>query len=68
MDPLLTANDVKRFLGVSLPHVYKLAERGAIASVRFPCPGHGVRGKRLLRFKKMDVQDFIDRNYHEEHR
>lgn len=62
--PLLTARDVKTLLRVSLPLVYKLADRGQLACVRWSCPGkNGGREKTMLRFKKADVLAFIEKNY-----
>jgi len=60
--PLLTAKDVKTLLRVSLPFVYKMAERGQIPCVRWECPGNGKRDKTVVRFKKNDVLEFIEKN------
>jgi hypothetical protein len=61
---LLDAKQVKKLLNCSLPFVYKLADRGQIACVRWDCPGAGKeRKKTVVRFKKKDVLDFIERNY-----
>jgi len=60
---LLDAKEVKRILKVSLPFVYKLAERGQLPCVRIPCPGDGKRQKSMVRFKLEDVQGFIQRYY-----
>lgn len=63
MDELLDPKDVRRILKVSLPYVYKLAERGQLACVRIHCPGEGKKARSLLRFKLSDVQAFIERSY-----
>ena len=60
---LLDAKEVKRILKVSLPFVYKLAERGQLPCVRIPCMGNGERAKTVLRFKLTDIQAFIERHY-----
>ena len=60
---MLDAKEVKRILKVSLPFVYKLAERGQLPCVRIPCPGDGKRQKSMVRFKLEDVQGFIQRYY-----
>lgn len=61
---LLSAHDVKRMLKVSLPLVYKMAERGQIPCVRWECPGEGKENPRtMVRFKQEDVFDFIENHY-----
>jgi hypothetical protein len=60
---LLTPQDVKRILKVSLPWVYKAANQGRIPCIRWECPGSGMRAKTMLRFRLEDVQEFIRRNY-----
>jgi len=63
IDDLLTAQDVKKLLKVSLALVYRLSDQGRLRSVRIPCPGVGSRKKHLVRFKKQDVIDFIEAHY-----
>ena len=64
MEPLLTAMDVKKLLGCSLPLIYRMADRGQLPCVRWECPGKGKkREKTLVRFKKDDVMQFIEANY-----
>jgi excisionase family DNA binding protein len=60
---LLDAKEVKRILRVSLPFVYKLAERGQLPCVRIPCMGEGDRARTVVRFKLADVQAFIEQHY-----
>jgi excisionase family DNA binding protein len=60
---LLDAKEVKRILKVSLPFVYKLAERGQLPCVRIPCMGEGDRARTVVRFKLADVQAFIEQHY-----
>ena len=60
---LLDAKEVKRILKVSLPFVYKLAERGQLPCVRIPCMGDGDRARTVVRFKLSDVQAFIEQHY-----
>ncbi len=60
---LLDAKEVKRILKVSLPFVYKLAERGQLPCVRIPCMGDGERARTVVRFKLADVQAFVEQHY-----
>lgn len=60
IDSLLTAQDVKRVLKCSLPHVYNLADRGQIPCIRIPCPG---KASSMVRFKQEDVRSFIQDHY-----
>jgi hypothetical protein len=60
---LLDAKDVKRILKVSLPFVYKLAERGQLPFVRIPAMSKGSTVRGVIRFKLNDVQAFIDKHY-----
>lgn len=62
-EPLLDAREVKRLLRCSLPLVYKLAGRGQIPCIRIPCIGSG-KPKHTIRFKRVDVIDFIEKHYH----
>jgi excisionase family DNA binding protein len=64
-DNLLTPKDVQRMLRVSLPYVYKLADRGQIRCVRWSCPGAGERKKTTVRFKLEDIRQFIESHYQE---
>ncbi len=59
---IITAKDVKKLLKVSLPLVYRMAERGQLPCVRIPCLGKGNR-KSLVRFKLADILSFIEENY-----
>jgi hypothetical protein len=74
IEPLLNARDVSKILRCSLPHVYKMADRGQLACIRWDCPGNGERrwdcpgnGERrprtVVRFKKSDVFDFMEAHY-----
>jgi excisionase family DNA binding protein len=60
---LLDAKEVRRILKISLPFVYKLAERGQLPCVRIPCMGDGERARTVVRFKLSDVQAFIEQHY-----
>lgn len=47
-------------LKVSLPLVYRMADRGQLPCVRWECPGEGEKRKRtLVRFEKEAVMQFI---------
>ena len=64
MDDLLTAKEVKGILKVSLPCVYKMAARRQIPSVKWSAPvENGKRPKTTTRFKRSDVQAFIEDHY-----
>ena len=64
IDPLLTAQEVKRLLKCSLPLVYKLAERGQVPCVRWECPGEeGKKSRTMVRFKQNDVLAFIESHH-----
>jgi hypothetical protein len=64
MMELLTPKDVQKLLKCSLPLVYRLAERGQLACVRWPCPGKGSEKPRcMVRFKLDDVIKFIEEHY-----
>ena len=60
---LLNPKDVARLLKVSLPLVYKMADRGQLPCVRWPCPGLGEKKKTMVRFEMEAIRQFI-----EEHR
>jgi len=62
--PLLNARDVSKILRCSVPHVYKMAERGQLPCIRWDSPGNGERRPRtVVRFKKSDVLDFLEAHY-----
>jgi len=63
IDELLNARDVKKILRCSEVYVYKLSERGQLPSIRIPCPGLGTLKKKLVRFKREDVEKFINDHY-----
>ena len=64
IEPLLNAKDVSKILRCSVPHVYKMADRGQLACIRWDCPGNGAkRPKSVVRFKKSDVFDFLEAHY-----
>jgi hypothetical protein len=62
---LLNAKDVARVLKVSLPFVYKMADRGQLACVRWECPGVGEKKKTTVRFELEAVRLFIE--HHRQH-
>jgi hypothetical protein len=64
LEPLLTAKEVRNLLKCSLPLVYKLADRGQLPCVRWGSPGEGKKqAKTIVRFKKHDVLEFVEKNY-----
>ncbi len=61
---LLTAKDVQKILKISLPLVYRLAERKQLSCIRWECPGKGTaRPRTMVRFKLADVQAFVEKHY-----
>jgi hypothetical protein len=61
---LLKPKDVQKMLRVSLPLVYRMAQRGQLACVRWKCPGNGEEKPRtMVRFKPEDVRQFIEAHY-----
>jgi hypothetical protein len=64
MNNLLTAADVKKILKVSLPLVYKMADRGQLPCVRWECPGAGeAKPRTMVRFKLEDIMNFVEKSY-----
>ena len=64
IEPLLNAKDVSKILRCSVPHVYKMADRGQLPCIRWDCPGDGMKRPRsVVRFKKSDVFDFMEAHY-----
>ncbi|MEI7636009.1 MAG: hypothetical protein WCJ37_01775 [Syntrophus sp. (in: bacteria)] len=63
MPELMTALDVKKTLRCSLSYVFKLSEGGRIPSIRIPCPSLGTRKKELVRFRREDIEAFINNHY-----
>ena len=58
---LLTVKDVQKILRVSLPQVYRLAERGQLECIRWKCPGNGKEKKRsTVRFEMDVIMAFIE--------
>ena len=55
--PLLKPAEVAKILSVSRVYVYKMADRGLIPSVRWP--GTGAGDKTVLRFREVDILNFI---------
>ena len=57
---LLTPKDVQKMLKVSLPLVYRMAERGQLPCVRWDSPGKGEKRKKtVVRFEKEVILEFI---------
>ena len=64
IEPLLNARDVSKILRCSLPHVYKMADRGQLPCIRWESPGNGERRSRsVVRFKMEDVLQFMENHY-----
>jgi hypothetical protein len=64
-EPLLDAREVRKLLKCSLPLVYKMADRGQLPCVRWPCPGQGEeKARTMVRFKREDIFKFIESNYY----
>jgi predicted DNA-binding transcriptional regulator AlpA len=58
---LLKPKVVARMLSMSVPWVYKSAERGILPCVKLP--GMGENGREPVRFKKEDIVQFIEEHY-----
>ena len=64
VENLLDARQVAKILRCSAPLVYKMAERGQLACIRWEAPGEGTQKPRTtVRFRFEDIRSFIDRNY-----
>jgi hypothetical protein len=64
IEPLLDAKEVKKLLRVSLPLIYKMADRGQLPCVRWGCPGEGREKPRtVVRFRQQDIFNFIQNHY-----
>ena len=64
ISPLLNARDVSKILRCSVPHVYKMADRGQLPCIRWDCPGNGEKRLRsVVRFKMEDVLQFMENHY-----
>lgn len=60
---LLDARQVSKILRCSAPLVYKMAERGQLACIRWEAPGEGKQKPRTtVRFRFEDVRAFIAQN------
>ena len=69
METLLDAKQVSKMLRCSLPLIYKMANRGQLACVRWECPGEGKEKPRtMVRFRQNDVMEFVKKHYSEPHR
>lgn len=55
----MTAQDVAKLLGFSPSMVHKLVGQGKIPFTVLPDPA-GARVRRVIRFKRSDVQKFIE--------
>jgi len=64
MEPLLDAKQVQKILRVSLPLVYKMADRGQLPCVRWECPGEGkIKPRTTVKFKLEDIMSFIEKHH-----
>ena len=62
LEPLLNAQDVRKILRCSGALVYRMSEDGRLPCVKIPCRSKG-RQKHVIRFKREDVINFIEKNY-----
>lgn len=61
---VLTPKEVMKIIKCSLPWVYKAADTGVLPCIRIPCPGGvGKRERTMVRFKKDDVLEFLEKYY-----
>lgn len=64
IEPLLNARDVSKILHCSVPHVYKMADRGQLPCIRWESASNGERRPRtVVRFKISDVFNFLEAHY-----
>jgi hypothetical protein len=62
IEPLLTANDVKRILNCSLPQVYKLVDCGKLHIIDIAAANSSEKKKKAVRFTRSEIQRFIEDN------
>ena len=60
MDEILSPKEIRKILKCSLPLVYKMADRGQLACVRWDCAGTGERKKTTVRFELEAIRFFIE--------
>jgi len=64
MEPLLDAKQVQKILRVSLPLIYKMADRGQLPCIRWECPGEGkIKPRTTVKFKLEDIMAFIEKHH-----
>lgn len=63
LDQLLKPEQVAKILQTSKGYPYLLAKRGLLPSIQIPSPSKDRKTKCLLRFKKSDVLNFIEKYY-----
>ena len=64
---LLRVATVAQLLRCSKSLVYRMAKRGQLPCVTWPCPAKdGGKPRQVLRFKKGDILDFIKSHYRRE--
>ncbi|HEA68264.1 MAG TPA: DNA-binding protein [Desulfobacterales bacterium] len=63
LEDLLKASDVAKIFRCSRALIYRMADRGQLPCVRWPCPGMGKRKTReTVRFKKAVVIAFLEKH------
>ena len=63
MEALLTARQTAKLLNVSVPLIYKMADRGQLPCICWPCPGHGEkRARNTVRFDLDEIKAFIEKH------
>ncbi|MCG2778983.1 MAG: helix-turn-helix domain-containing protein [Desulfobacterales bacterium] len=63
MDNLLTAKQTAKLLNVSVPLIYRMADRGQLPCICWDCPGEGKkRVRNTVRFDLAEIMDFIDKH------
>ena len=60
MEDLLTVRQTARFMAVSQPYIYKLVNAGRLPCVIFQGISEGGRPKRVIRFEKDKLIEFIE--------
>ena len=63
MENLLTTKQVAKLLNVSIPLIYRMADRGQLPCVSWPCVGEGEkRARNTVRFDLAEIIDFINKH------
>ena len=60
---LFTARQIAKLLNVSVPLIYRMADREQLPCICWPCPGHGEkRARNTVRFDLSEILEFINKH------